>query len=380
MAVELVKLQDSEYKRAIGQLFARVGYSPKGLVFIKPNLSAREYSCRSESTDPKFLHALVELLLENNCEVIIGHRSNLATKDMTFPFEKIVEFLGLGGLRKTKGVQVVNLDEMPTVARTFNEMEFQVPEILDKCESYINLAKLKTHMQTQVTLSLKNQMGLLPDIERRGMHKGAHLDKHIACLAKAVKPSVSIVEGVYAMEGDGPHHGRDKATNIAFAGDDMVELDSFATAMMSFDYKTVKHLVAAHFFGAGKYIDDAKIAENKKNVMKFKPAGPYKRLGTSLYVFSNDACPGCLKSLEEAGKKLKNDPRTALRFLLKCFIGRTNLIAGHCHSMDRKKLKGKVIGFGSCCKEFCDRHNVPHMDGCPLSSGEIKDFLYKELK
>jgi len=377
MATLVQKCNRHNLQECIERIFLELNVDPRGLVFIKPNFSAREYTRESENSDPQFLHELASFLVNRKCQVVIGHRSNLGTKDMAFPFERIIKAARLDLNKKFKNVAVVDLDKESTFVRKVHEASFHVPEILQKADYYINLAKLKTHMQTGVTLSLKNQMGLLPANERKGMHKDSHLEKHIAYLGKAISPTISIVEGIVAMEGNGPHHGRDKRLNIVLAGDDMVELDSLATSIMGFDYKRIRHICVAASIGAGKLVDDGTVRLNRGFMAHLKPPTKHMRLGTSLYVWPTDACPGCLKALEEAGKQLKKNPLDALRFLKNCYTSRQDIVLGNCEGLDAGAMK-PVAGFGRCAKQYCISNNIRHLDGCPLASEDIRRFL-KEL-
>ena len=113
----------------------------------------------------------------------------------------------------------------PIVYDIICSIKFSIPKILKTVDAYINLVKIKTHMETTVTFSLKNQMGLVSIGDRINMHRTG-LERLIAHLGKSIKPTFSIVDGIIAMEGNGPHHGQSRILDLIIAGNDMVELDS----------------------------------------------------------------------------------------------------------------------------------------------------------
>lgn len=377
MAAHLVKVAGGTLRDAIRELFDEQKFVPRGKVFIKPNLCAREPGLLSENSDIRFMKALAEFLVDKGCRVIIGHGANQPTKDLKFPFKKVIEIAKLDSLKGLRNVKIVDLDKERTKAVTYKGFSFHVPKIVFDADLYINLAKMKTHMQTYVSLSLKNQLGLITVEERKKVHR-TDLDKLIAFLGKAVKPDLSIIEGLVAMEGNGPHHGKNKRMDVVMAGDDMVELDSLACHIMGLDRRRAEHIVSAQKIGAGGVADRSMIRRYERYAKRFKPAQPYIRKGLALYTWPTSGCPGCLKALEEAAGRLKRGPGTALRFFIRTSIP-THIVLGTCEGLDRKKLKGKLMGFGNCSKGFCKKHGIKHYPGCPMSSREIEKILAKEF-
>lgn len=373
MACEVERTGGKELKSYIAELFHKLGFSPHGKVFIKPNLSAREGGLSSENSDLKFTRSLVKYLLERKCEVIIGHRANLPTLDLTFPFKRIAEIAGFNSLKGMKGLRILDLDKAPQKRVSFKGVTFHVPKIVYDADVYIDLAKMKTHMQTYVSLSLKNQMGLIPPAERRKVHRTS-LGKLIAYLGKVARPDISIIEGLPGMEGNGPHHGRNKVTNLVLAGDDMVELDSLACSLMGLDLREAEHIVIAAKIGVGKMADGRTKRRFEQFKLKFKPPQKFIRKGLALYTWPTSACPGCLKALEEAANRLIRKPDTALRFFARALI-RTNFVLGRCEDIRKRDLNGRSYGFGNCAREFCEKHRLRHFRGCPMSSKKVEQIL-----
>ena len=72
------------------------------------------------------------------------------------------------------------------------------------------MPKMKTHHWAGVTLSLKNCFGCLPGRVYGWPKNALHwvgIDKAILDVAGAVRPGYAIVDGIVAMEGNGPIDG-----------------------------------------------------------------------------------------------------------------------------------------------------------------------------
>lgn len=215
--------KDSNIKKALLEIFKELNFIPGRRVYIKPNLSGREPIIPGENTSVEVTDALIEVLQEAfNSEVIIGHGALLGSYDEQVSFEQTLESSGFDKYKKTKGVKVINLDDLPREEIRIDEMIFHLPInfLKNEIDTYINLAKIKTHMEATISFCLKNQMGLASPMDRVMMHK-TNLEKTIAKIALYCKPNISILEGFPAMEGNGPHHGTPRELNIIAAGTDI---------------------------------------------------------------------------------------------------------------------------------------------------------------
>ncbi|MCX5886356.1 MAG: HAD-IB family phosphatase [Proteobacteria bacterium] len=376
MATLLLRENGNTLKRSFEKVFREFDLQPRGRILIKPNFSGRPPIIPGENTDPIFLKELADFLLKRGTEeVIIAHGSLLGTPDRQFPFAKIITDGGFAFLRKMPRVTLLDLDREPRESVEFNGFTFSKPKIMNAVDSYINLAKLKTHMETTVTLALKNQMGLLPMDGRIYMHQ-KNLDETIASLSKLIRPTISIVDGIISMEGNGPHHGKSKRLNLLIAGDDMVELDSTACFLIDIDFKQVKHIVTAQKTGVGNYPEENFLSSiTQYNVKQFSPAAPFQKFGENTYVWPTMSCSRCITALNEAGKVIKAHPFQYRKFLARRFWGskKVNIVMGNGKV---ELLKGeKVVCIGHCTKDFAALSQVNCLDRCPPSVKETLEYL-----
>ena len=100
----------------------------------------------------------------------------------------------------------------------------KIPSVLKQFDFIISIPVMKTHMHTQVTLSIKNMKGLLWRREKARFHQlhcdkkitGGHreLDIAISEMASVLFPHLAIIDGTVGMEGMGPAYGTRKKMGI----------------------------------------------------------------------------------------------------------------------------------------------------------------------
>ncbi|MFD4668773.1 DUF362 domain-containing protein [Lentzea sp. NPDC058450] len=88
--------------------------------------------------------------------------------------------------------------------------EFVLPRTITDADFVISLAKIKTHHRAGVTLGMKNLFGCVPGsvygFPKTRLHY-AGVARVIADLQSVVKPQLTVLDGVVAMEGTGPLDG-----------------------------------------------------------------------------------------------------------------------------------------------------------------------------
>lgn len=306
MTVTVIK--DKDVKSAIKKLFIDIDFKPGKRVCIKPNWCGRHPVVPGENTSPVVLSALVEYLIREGCEVSLIHGALLGTSRESVPFDDTLKWAGIFGNKAFERVKVVNLDTLIKTKISHHDFTFHLPVdyFTKEMDTYINLAKIKSHMETTISFSLKNQMGLASQEDWVNMHR-TDLEKGIARLALFMKPDVSILEGYPAMHGNGPHHGKPIPLNMLLAGDNMVELDSLACHLLGYDPENVRHISYAREIGAGNFINEATIKRYAGfSVTRFKKADKIYRFGRKMHAYPTKSCSRCINAVWQAGKIFKN--------------------------------------------------------------------------
>jgi len=375
-SVQRANREPEAIEAAIRALFSSLGYSPHGTVFVKPNLCGRAPISEGEQTTVYFMDALLAVLHEQECDVIIGHTSLMGTADRAYPFEKVIADAGFDKYRGAQGTALLDLDDVPRRDVVVGGHVHHVPEVVFEADSYINLAKMKTHMEAGVSLSLKNQMGLMLQAERISAHRRG-LDEPIAEFAVACVPTISIVEGIVAMEGNGPHHGEDKYVGVVLAGTDMVELDSAIAVRSGMNPKTVGHISRAAELGAGSIASAMSSSEDDDLAFALAPAQRMLTKGLQLWVFPTTSCSRCITALNEAGKEMARALPDALVFARAALLPRdTSIVIGKPREGDLPR--GRVYCIGKCaCEGYTGE--AARLSVCPPSVSQVRSFLKEHL-
>jgi len=220
--------------------------SGKKPVLIKPNYINSRHPSTGITTDSRVIEGIVKFLKKRKIkEIVIGEGSGWGD---TFQAFKVA---GVDAVAERWNVKLIDLNK-----DKFVEVHPPNPLSLKKVRvaktalksTIISVPKLKPHREAVVTLSLKNMMGALAS--KGIMHMGLSLSKNIVDLASVLKPSIAVIDGIIASEGD-ELGGNPIEMNLVIAGTDPVAVDTVGTAVMGIEPTEVKHLVLAEKKGLG---------------------------------------------------------------------------------------------------------------------------------
>jgi uncharacterized protein (DUF362 family) len=266
-------------------------------VFIKPNMVTLPFApfignrfLAGECTKPEIVIAVAEECLRAGAaEVIVGDGSQVPTFDWKLAMtldgstNLAAEAERLGSKYGRK-VTLACLDtdspewiEVPT--STYID-KVAISSLVARADRVISIPVMKTHQWAQLSLSLKNFVGVTP-LERYGW-KGAdtmwsrvRLDhsspEAIAQLyldiVSAVKPDLAIIDASIGVEGDGPSAVEGKGLTVdmkdrlgswlLLASTDLVAADATAARIMNHDVADVKQVVMGHEMGLGEMREDS---------------------------------------------------------------------------------------------------------------------------
>lgn len=198
-------------------------------VFVKINhLSPPSPAERGIVTHPVFVEAVITLLKETGCDITIGD-------DIEEGGEDGFAISGYREMCDRVGVRLVNLRETGFVEKECNGKALRsvyLSKTVFEADVIINLPKFKTHFLTTFTGGIKNMYGVIPAGLRRRFH-GEYFRTDDFCQAlvdifSLAKPRLSIMDGIIAMEGEGPGSGNLKQLGLILAGKDTVALDTVA--------------------------------------------------------------------------------------------------------------------------------------------------------
>lgn len=243
---------------------------PGATVVLKPNLcTAVPAEIESANTDRTVTEAVCEVLLGRTKRISIGE----ADHDRQTAWDAF-RASGYVEMAQRLGVELVNFSEVPSVRTRCAPLEgMELPRMLLEADAFITLPVLKTHALTYYTGVLKNQWGCVPFYRDRMIHHRL-IHELLGSLHRVLKPAFALMDGIVAMEGRGPSHGKPRRLDIILASRDGVALDASAMRLVGLDPYRCKHVVSAAKQGLGR-IDAAQIEVNgdwEKHRVQFEPA------------------------------------------------------------------------------------------------------------
>lgn len=110
-------------------------------------------------------------------------------------------------------------------------------------DGLISLPKLKTHGLMRFTGAVKNQFGCVPGVLKAQYHVKLPDPYDFATMLvdinTLIKPRLFIMDGIIAMEGNGPRSGNPKQLNVLLLSTDPVALDSTACRIINLNSEFV---------------------------------------------------------------------------------------------------------------------------------------------
>jgi uncharacterized protein (DUF362 family)/Pyruvate/2-oxoacid:ferredoxin oxidoreductase delta subunit len=204
-------------------------------VVIKPNLLAPASPQQAMLTHPLVVKGVVEYVLDRGGRVQISDSPAMGT------FAKVLKESGipvaLDGLKVT--YKEFKESVLVDVGEPFKKIEIARDAL--EADVLINLPKLKTHGQMLLTLGIKNLFGCIVGFGKPQWHLRTGVDRKmfamlLVLIYQTVKPKLTILDGILAMEGEGPGKGgRPKEVGILLGSADAAAVDTVVCRFLGLD-------------------------------------------------------------------------------------------------------------------------------------------------
>ncbi|MEO5953524.1 MAG: DUF362 domain-containing protein [Chloroflexia bacterium] len=211
-------------------------------ILLKPNLVEFDsHTCIN--TDPRLVLAARELFLKLGAgQVWIGegpgHRRDTWDLAEQAGYRKIVNDFD------SRFVDL-NLDEVKAVRAYGDTMDLYLPKTVLNADLIVSVAKMKTHHWAGATLSMKNFFGIVPSAIYGWPKNLLHyqgIDRSIVELNRIVRNTFAIVDGIVAMEGNGPIQGTPVNAGVVVMGRDVAAVDATCARLMKLDPLKIRYL------------------------------------------------------------------------------------------------------------------------------------------
>ncbi|MDH5404913.1 MAG: DUF362 domain-containing protein [Candidatus Aminicenantes bacterium] len=206
-------------------------------VLIKPNLLTGAPPEKGVTTHPSLVRAVVLQVKEAGGIPTIGDSPMLSSS-----LVRAAEKAGIKEVADHYGARLVEFDESIEVDNPYEGTfrRFEIAKQVFDFDVIVNLPKLKTHSQMLLTLAVKNLFGCVVGRKKVQWHFKAGTDRlyfarMLVELYRTIGPQLTIVDGIVAMEGNGPQSGRLRKLGLILAGRDCVALDMLITHLLGLE-------------------------------------------------------------------------------------------------------------------------------------------------
>lgn len=222
------------------QAFIRPGMT----VLLKPNLLTAAAPEQAITTHPAIVQTVAELAASAGAKVWIGDSPNNSNKDDEILWQKT----GMKQAAEAAGAKLVPFNG--SVWKHLNGYDYILAKPLSQVDLVIDLAKLKTHTLTLYTGAIKNLLGCIPGARKSSIHVKApgvrDFSRMLVDILELVRPSLSIMDAVIGMEGEGPgSSGIPRPCGFLAASTDPVALDAICSGAMGYKRGDVLHIAYA---------------------------------------------------------------------------------------------------------------------------------------
>lgn len=327
-------------------------------IVIKANLVSAMKPETAAATHPALIAALSRELIKRGAQVVVGDSSGglYTAAAMNHVYSVTgMRAVEASGARLNQDFSQKNADYPQARAAK----HFAYTAYLDNADAIISFCKLKSHGMMSLSAATKNFFGAVPGTIKPEYHFRFPDPMDFAAmlidLNEYFKPRLYLVDGVTAMEGNGPTAGTPRHMGVLLAGTDCHRVDLICAKLIGLEPMAVPTLRAAANFGLIPESADAvevfgdvdalvapdfqRIERGRgfqfENVLSGKAGILFGKLAKkalrSTPVLEKDICVGCgycarlcpAKAITIVQKKAKIDRKTCIR----CF----------------------------CCQEFCPK-------------------------
>jgi len=217
---------------------------PNHKILLKPNIlwgGTNKLPPFGVVTTSTMVDHVLQLLCEFGCKNITIGEGTVPNKELGSSTFRGYDWSGIGNVAKKYGARSVDFNSGPFEKVEIEGLNVSISKTALESDFLINLPVLKTHCLTRVSLGMKNLKGSLALSSKKRFHKH-NLNRLIALLNTKVKTHLTIIDGIYALEGGPEFLGRAHRTDLIIVGKDVFSCDIVGSMVMGIEPDEVEYL------------------------------------------------------------------------------------------------------------------------------------------
>lgn len=213
----------------------------RNAVAVKPNLLKSNVPEECVTTHPSVAQAILEAVRGSG-------RSAAVVESPSGPLtDKVLRALyDVTGMARAAQAADASLNEDTSFSKTHIENGHAVKSLpvlnaILQADAVISAAKLKTHSMVTYTGAAKNLFGVVPGMSKAEAHfrfpKKEDFVQMLVDIADFIRPPLSVIDAVWAMEGDGPSAGTPRYIGALILSDNPFAADAVAGRIIGLDWR-----------------------------------------------------------------------------------------------------------------------------------------------
>ena len=328
-------------------------------LLLKPNLLAKSTPDKACTTHPAVFGGVAEYLLSH------GY-TNLAWGDSPGHGDpsSIARECGIAEVAARLHIPMADFSAGTPTPYPQGQVakEFILANGVPEADGIVNICKMKTHMLERITGAQKNLFGCVFGLNKGATHvkypNATEFAKLLADLNAMLPTRLHVMDGIVAMEGNGPQSGTPKQMGVILASTDPVALDTVFAALVHLD----PALVPTNVIGAARGIGETDMSK----IEVVTPGGSMtveetqEKYGDKEFdVYRAAEDKGEISYLRPFKKLLKRKPKIKKDLCVACGICVKScpVPGGALHF--KKKGKPPIYDYTKCIECYCCQEMCP---------------------
>ena len=335
---------------------------PADNILVKPNFLHSSEESKAVTTNPSVIKGMLRILSE------AGY-TNVRYGDSPAMGSCRGAAAALGLTDGLYGASIADMSEAVSVdfPEGSTAKQFWFTREITEADCVIDLCKMKTHALERITGAVKNAYGFIC-----GQHKAAGHVKYpndtvfarmLTDIHRAVNPRLHIMDGIVAMEGNGPSSGDPVRMNVMLFSSDPVALDTVFCWLVDLDPLLVPTNYQGQLAGIGT------CTEENIEVITLSDSGEersvsrgelFRMYGNASFDVSRSGGPGSILGLFSKVMTKLSRPVIDTSKCVRCgvCVGHCPVPGGAVH-FDRGKEAPPVYDYSKCIRCYCCQELCP---------------------
>ena len=222
-------------------------------ILVKPNFLVAAKPDKAIITHPSVIKGMLRILKEHGFEqVVCGDSPGHGSLDNALHNAGLSEAITQFGYSQAD----MSTEVLTDYPEGITARQFYFARAVTEADAIIGLSKMKTHALEKITGAVKNMYGLICGYRKAAGHvsfpNASMFARMLADIHRATPQRLHIMDGIVAMEGNGPASGNPVAMNVLLLSSDPVALDTVFCTLINVDPKLIPTNAQGEQLGIGK--------------------------------------------------------------------------------------------------------------------------------